>query len=344
MINISFDLGHPAHYLAFRNVLSESENIGFKPFVFIQEKGRLKESLIEDGIRFFIRKNKGTTFSRISLLPKDIIQIIRIMKQKKIEANFGKCSIVGSWAAKILNKRSIVIDDTDTANGQIFLFRRVATEIWTPQAYYKNLGQKHKKFNGIFQLAYLDPSVFKPDYSIPKSLGLTERGKPIFIRIIDYQAAHDWKYKDTREDFNDIIKELDRNYEIILSVETKNYPRKWEKYIKKFKPSDYHHILAFSKLYIGAGASTAAEAAVLGVPSIYTNHIKPGFIKLLEEKYKIIKSINRKSLNLLMIEKLLTLESNKWIDIKNRLLSDFINVPDLIRKLIKREIDVSLNN
>jgi len=61
-------------------------------------------------------------------------------------------------------------------------------------------------------------------------------------------------------------------------MEDQKIPPKWKKYIINFKPAEFHHILAFSKLYIGSGATIAAEAAVLGVPSIYTNYEKPRFI------------------------------------------------------------------
>ncbi|GAH63951.1 unnamed protein product [marine sediment metagenome] len=188
MIEIAFDLGHPAHYLTFRNVLKNSENLGFKPFIFIQEKGVLKNLLLDDGFKHFTRINKGTTSSRISLLPRDIFHLRNQFKNRNIIVNFGKCSPVGSLVAKTLNKRSIQLDDTEHASGQIFLFKYPATEIWTPHCYYKDLGSKHNKFRGILQLAYLHPSVFKPDKSIPRSYGLLDRGKPIIIRIIKYQA------------------------------------------------------------------------------------------------------------------------------------------------------------
>ncbi|GAG58050.1 unnamed protein product [marine sediment metagenome] len=100
MIKISFDLGHPAHYLAFRNVLLNSDNLGFEPLIFIQEKESLKDLLIEQNLNFLIRTNKQTTLSRISLLPRDILYIRKAMKERDIVSNFGKVSIVGSWAAK----------------------------------------------------------------------------------------------------------------------------------------------------------------------------------------------------------------------------------------------------
>jgi len=73
MVRISFDFGHPAHYLMFRNVLSKNEALGFKPVIFIQEKDVLMNLLKENGHNFYIRRNKNTTLSRLSLLPRDIL-------------------------------------------------------------------------------------------------------------------------------------------------------------------------------------------------------------------------------------------------------------------------------
>jgi len=343
LTKLSFDFSHPAHYLAFRNVLLNKDKLGFEPFIFIQEKERLKDLLVEDNLNFLIRRNKKTTLSRISLLPRDILYIRKVMKERDIASNFGKVSIVGSWAAKTLNRRSIVIDDTDTPMGQINICRWPATEIWTPNCYFRCLGKKHKKFNGIFHLAYLDPSVFQPTKSIPQSLGLLERGKPILIRIVSYEATHDWKNRNNRDDFEYIINKLDKDYEIVLSIEGKNYPKKFDKFVKKFKAADYHHILAYSKLYIGSGASSAAEAAVLGVPSIYTNYQKPGFIQWLEKKYGIINSIETTLLNFDDVKNILKKKESKWIDIRKKILDDCINVPNLIKNLVKREIEIHNN-
>ena len=345
MVKISFDLCHPAHYLLFRDVLSRSEEIGFEPLIFIMEKDKLKSLLIEDGLNFYIRYNKKNILSRISYYPKDIIQFRELMKKNNVIANFGKMSFLGSIGARTLNKRSIVFDDTDVAKEQIFLFRWAASEIWCPECYNYPLGSKQHFFKGIFQLAYLHPSVFKPDKSIPNSHGLMERGKPIFIRAINYQAVHDWKYRKTRENFGNVLEKLEKDFDIILVPETGiKYPKKWEKYIKLFSPSDYHHILAFSSLYIGSGASTAGEAAVLGVPSIYTNYETRGFILWLEKKWKMINSVLNEKLKIDLIYDILNKPMSFWKNQQKKLIDYCIDVPKLIEKLIRREIKIYQNS
>ena len=341
MLNISFDFGHPAQYLLFRNVLRKSDELGFKPFIFLQDKDVLRDLIRDDDLKpAYLRYNSGSSISRMSLWPKDVIQMRSLMKENKIVANFGKHSFVGSCAAWSLNRRSIVLNDTEEANLQNTIFKLFSNDIWTPNCYRGDLGNKHKRFNGIFQLGYLDPSVFKPNKAIPESLGLLERGKPIVIRIIDYQAVHDWNYRHLKENFIDIITKLEKDFDLLISVEGNAIPKKLKKYQKKFKPLEYLDILAHSALYVGSGQSSASEAAVLGVPSLFTNPVLySGYVEMLEKKYKIIKSIGFKEISLEILKTYIQTPSSKWKSIREKIRSDFINVPNFMEDLIKSEIE-----
>jgi len=56
----------------------------------------------------------------------------------------------------------------------------------------------------------------------------------------------------------------------------------------KISPENYHNLLAYAELYIGEGATTAVEAAILGIPSIYVSSINLGYIDELHTKYHAI--------------------------------------------------------
>lgn len=346
MLKISFDLNHPAHFHLFKNVLSKHEKLGFEPLIFFQEKDKLRSLLKNEGyIRALRRYNKGDSLSRIIMVPKDIIQMRKILREEKVLANFGKMSTIGTWAIRSLNKRSIVFDDSENAKAQLSFYKYLASEVWTPNGFPYLFGKRQKYFNGIFPLAYLDPDVFQPDISIPKELGLLDRGKPILIRIINYQALHDWKYRHKEDDYLDIIKKLDRNYDLLISVEGGVWSKELLKYKIDFDPSNFLDILAYSKLYIGSGCSTAQEAAVLGIPSINTNpYAKGAVLDIIEQDYKFSKRITQKNLNIEKINKILSISDIDWRDLRKKMLDDFINVPMMIENLIKREINTFLNS
>jgi uncharacterized protein len=44
------------------------------------------------------------------------------------------------------------------------------------------------------------------------------------------------------------------------------------------RPEEFHHLLAFARCVVSEGASTAAEAAVLGTPSLYVNPVGRSYI------------------------------------------------------------------
>ncbi len=61
-------------------------------------------------------------------------------------------------------------------------------------------------------------------------------------------------------------------------------PIKLKKYKIKIAPNKFHDALAFSSLYIGEGGTTASEAAMLGVPTIYINTLVMGYLKELQHE------------------------------------------------------------
>ena len=56
-------------------------------------------------------------------------------------------------------------------------------------------------------------------------------------------------------------------------------------------PNDIHSLIYFH-LFVGEGASMAAESAVLGAISIYTNELRLCYIDTLEKDYSLIKTAN----------------------------------------------------
>jgi len=55
-------------------------------------------------------------------------------------------------------------------------------------------------------------------------------------------------------------------------------------------PEDYHDVLAFARLVITEGASTASEAACLGVPSVYINTTRRGYLEDQERRYQLVRN------------------------------------------------------
>jgi predicted glycosyltransferase len=137
----------------------------------------------------------------------------------------------------------------------------------------------------------LHPSYFIADDSVFSELGLSLTDEFIIIRLISWKASHD-KRSINRSNYNSILrivkKVLDIGIHVFISSET-NLSPELEPFRIKIVPQRLHHVLAFAKLYIGEGGTTATEACILGTPSIIINeqakHI--GIHQQLQNKYKL---------------------------------------------------------
>src|SRR5690606_32518188 len=79
---------------------------------------------------------------------------------------------------------------------------------------------------------------------------------------------------------------LDRKGKVYITAERELEPE-FEPYRIKLDPSFIHHALAFANLYVGDSQTMAAEAAVLGTPSIRFNDFvgEIGYIEELEHNF-----------------------------------------------------------
>jgi len=106
-----------------------------------------------------------------------------------------------------------------------------------------------------------------------------------------------------------------------------------------------HHVLAFASLYVGEGATIASESAVLGVPAVYINTLKLGYINMLEG-YGLVKQTTDTEEALQQSLEWLSdaAAKEKCAAARERLLSDKIDVTDYIVDTIERAAEKDKNN
>lgn len=106
----------------------------------------------------------------------------------------------------------------------------------------------------------------------------------------------------------------------------------FEQYRLNIDPLDIHHVLAFAKIYIGDSQTMAAEAAVLGTPSIRFNDFvgKLGYLEELEHKYGLTHGIKTSEPEKLFqkIDDLLKIYNlkEKWHQRRKKMLAEKIDV------------------
>jgi predicted glycosyltransferase len=85
-----------------------------------------------------------------------------------------------------------------------------------------------------------------------------------------------------------MMRELLARHSVYVVPEGGKIAPEWERYKLAVPPEEYHDVLAFARLVITEGASTASEAACLGVPSVYINTTRRGYLEDQERRYRLV--------------------------------------------------------
>lgn len=334
MMKVLIDINHPADVHLFKNVILKLEKKNHEFCIVARDKECTLQLLDNYGLKYIKRKGyKGLLGKTLGILFIDL-KLLRISKKFKPDILIGSAgNVYIPTTAKILNKPSLIFEDTEHNKKALMLIKRFATKIYTPTYFSKDLGPKQVRYNGHHELAYLSPKYFRPDSSVLKKLGMT-KGKAFFIiRLVSWEAIHD-KGEHGINDKIRIIKTLEKHGKVFISSEGK-LPVNLETYRVKLSPEEIHSALYYSTLFIGEGATMASECATLGIPAIYTNTLKLGYIDELE-RLGLIFSANTDTEVLSLVNKILKQRKSIYLSRLKKMLADKIDVTEFVTKEILR--------
>jgi predicted glycosyltransferase len=289
-MRILFQLGHPAHFHLFINVinsLKENHQID----ILIKKKDVLEDLLKENEISFENILPHGRKDDKLSIAIGQLKQDFNVLKhalKNRPDLMIGT-SVAISHVGKLLNIPSINVneDDVDVVPLYAKMAYPWASTILAPSVC--RLGKwKHKGvyYEGYHELAYLHPNNFKPNKKFASQY--VDISKPYYIiRFAKLGAHHDSGISGINNLLaNDIVQILKKKGNICITSE-RQLPKEIDQYRIKIKPSDMHHVMAFASFYIGDSQTMAAEAGVLGVPFIRFNDFvgRISYLDELEIKY-----------------------------------------------------------
>ena len=293
-MRILVELGHPAHFHLFKNVIKNLENNGNQVYVLIKTKDILANLLEESNIAYRnILQNQSknrTKLITINKKQKRDWKVFWFTLFHRIDILIGSTPHVAhvGW---LLKRHSIIFGEDDDAIVPQFgkITHPFAKEYLSPMVCNNGkFDKKSIKYNGFQKLAYLHPNQFTPQESIVTNYFKSDR--PYFlIRFAKLSAYYDINAKGiTTSIAEQIIVILSPHGDIYITSERELEPQ-FEKYRLKINPLDIHHVMAFATLYIGDSQSMAVEAAMLGVPSIRFNDFagKISVLEELEHKYEL---------------------------------------------------------
>jgi predicted glycosyltransferase len=299
-----FYIGHPAHYHNFKFVSQILSEKGHEIIWVVREKDVLFSLLDEVHFKtYFIKENAPKNKSgRILRILRREFRMLWIMIKHRPNMAIGT-DLVITHIGNLLRIPSVIVNEDDAEAVPLFanMGMKYASNILAPECC--SVGPYRDKsifYKGYQELAYLHPDYFTPDRSKVESLFAGEE-RFFLLRFASLTAHHD----DGVEGINDslakqIIGILESKGKVWITSE-RPLSNDFEQYRIAIPATEIHHALFYADLYIGDSQTMAAEAAVLGTPSLRFNDFvgKLSYLEELEHKYKLtfgIKTDQKKAL------------------------------------------------
>ena len=255
-----FQLNHPAHYHLFKNSIKELKNRGHEVLILARQKDILLELLKNETNDVLSVKKGKTLFQKLTLNKQSQNEILDYAKLNKPDIIIGTGDF--SYVTQKLGIPSIFCGEDD-ANLNLLLFAWTLvtyggfSSILAPYGVNNSIWNKKTTFyHGYHKLAYLHPNQFTPDKVVVEKYFSAD--KPYFIlRFAKLNAYHDVNAKGINTHIaQKLIDILEKHGDVYITSERELEPQ-FENYRLNINPLDIHHVMFFSKLYIGDSQSMA---------------------------------------------------------------------------------------
>jgi predicted glycosyltransferase len=294
-VKILFNIGHPAQVHLFRNPIRELERRGHQCKITTFAKDVSLYLLDAYGFEYEVVGEEKPTLAAKALelfrVESRLYRIARSFRPDLLVGGVGNMYV--AHVGKLLRKPSIAFDDTEHAKIGHCLMDPFVSVICTPSCYRGDIGPKQVRYNGYHELAYLHPNRFTPDPAVLTELGLAEGDPFIIVRFVSWQASHDIGQHGIHDKVG-LVKALEQYGRVLITSEGA-LPPELQPYLIRVSPEKLHDLLYYATLYVGEGATTASECAMLGTHAIYVNSLGLGYIAEEDDKYHLISDFSRRA-------------------------------------------------
>ena len=336
-MRIAIYLGHPAHFHLFKyavKVWGHSHGV----IVTYNSKDVLVDLVRswDEDVTIIDLKSERRGNGALSLAGQFVrkeFRLLSALRKQRPDIILGT-SIIVAHVGKLLGIPSVIFneDDFDVIAASARIGYPFATHIVAPRCC-RTGRWSHKvvAYDGYHELAYLGPRHFTPNPGTVDKLG--NGTDPYFIvRFASLTAHHDFGRRGIGTDLaRRLVNVLAASGQVYITSERPLEPE-FEPHRLKLNPSDIHHALAFADLYVGDSQTMAAEAAVLGTPSLRFNDFvgRLSYLDELEARYGLTFGIRRTQPDRLLdtVKELLSKPNLKseWRRRQRRMLKETIDV------------------
>lgn len=283
-MSVLVDIVHPAHVHFYKHIVWNLQRHGVSTTIVARDKDVTCQLL--DNYGFSYRRvgqsgKKNLFWQAEELVTRDLA-LAKIARRTGAKVILTR-NPAGVQAARLL--RLLGIFDTDDGPAAGIHYRAAAPfahVITTPDCMRADLGPKHVRYPGYKQTAYLHPNHFRPNPAVLTHLGVAPGERYFIVRFVAMLASHDGGESGLPETTRvEVVQRLARIGKVFISSETP-LPAEFARHRFAPPPELLHDALAYASLLVGDSQTMAAEAAVLGTPSLRVSSWK-GRLDYLEE-------------------------------------------------------------
>jgi predicted glycosyltransferase len=282
-MKVAVTVQHPAHVHFFESIVSELEAAGHETRVYAREKGVVADLLASTGFDHELLAGEAGSIPTLaavqSLYELRLLRRVRRFDPDVVTAIGG---VAAAHVSSLVDTPSVVFYDTEHASLVTRLAYPFADVVCTPRAYREPVPGTHRQYSGCHELAYLHPDRFAPDPDALDGLGFDPSERFAVLRSSDWNASHDIAAGGFRN-VTAAVERLEATGANVVLVTEGDPPEAVADRQRDVAPDAVHDLLAYADLFVGEGATMAAESAVLGTPAVYVNSLSMGYIDWLED-------------------------------------------------------------
>ena len=337
-MRVLIDLQHPADLHFFRNLIHSLTQEGHAVKVTGWEKDILEELANEYGMEMEVfGRSGGGLLSMAWALCVRMTRLLGIMLKFKPDLAMSIGGTFVSIPGRLLGVRTYVFYDTEHATVSNMLAYPFCHCVYVPQCYYNAIRWKHERYNGYHELAYMPPDYFIPDPSVLDEAGIGRNENFSIVRFVGWTAGHDLGHEGlSLEQKIRTVEEIAKYSRVVISAEG-DVPDALQSYCLNLPVTRMHHLMNYAQLIFGESGTMPSEASILGVPSIYINPLRLGYLEEQERDYGIV-SVHKPADFEAALAKALAILSEydrvHWRDVGQRLVADKIDVNHMLKELV----------
>ena len=268
-MRVLFDIVHPAHVHFFKHMITGLEARGHQTRIVARDKDVTNALLDRLGFPYeTVGRPKKSLFGMAGELLNRDWALGRVARSFRADLIVTR-NPAGAQTGRLLGIPSVFdTDDGKAAGVHFWSAAPFAHVITTPDCTDEDYGHRHVKYPGYKQTAYLHPNHFTPHGSVREALGVGANERYFIVRFVAMGASHDVGEGGLPLQAKlAIVDKLRARGRVFVSSEGA-LPEALAGLKFPLPPDRLHDALAFADLLVGDSQTMAAEAAVLGTPSL----------------------------------------------------------------------------